>query len=146
MPEDARSMETLVSHRMSGNDDQYLGAGWSSWEPSARTRWAGQVFSLNLQAPPDRSPYVCQFTLSCWVPAKSPEGGADVYVNRVKVARVDDAYSRASKNQDLVVTFWSFGGPLEVTMVYDHPLPPEDPADRRSLSVIVVGFSLAAAR
>jgi hypothetical protein len=139
-------MQTVINHKMSGFDDRWLGAGWSAWEPSSRTRWAGQVFTLNLGAPQDRGPYVSRLSMSCWVPAQNTEGGADFYVNRVKVARVDDAYSRAAANQPLLFTFWTFGGPLEVTVVFDRPMPPSDPRDLRSLSVIVVDFALACAR
>lgn len=139
-------METIVSHKMCGNDDQWLGAGWSTWEAASKARWAGQVFSLNLSSPPDRSPYVCQLSLSCWVPDPGARGGADIYVNRVKIGRIEDAYERAASNTDFVQPFWTFGGALEVTMVFDKALAPSDPNDRRSLSVVVLGFSLACAR
>ena len=138
-------MDTLIDHQISASDP-LLGSGWYPSEPALRGRWAGQVFSLNLESPLDRGPYACHLKISCWYRDADAPGGANFYVNRVRVGRVENAYQLAARNQPLAITFWTFGGPLEVTVVFDSAMPPSDPKDLRSLSVIVTSFTLACAR
>jgi hypothetical protein len=121
-----------------------LGDGFYPPESDELWHWTEKSFTFTLQSPVQPTPAFYRLVIDCWIPETDSSGGADLYINRIHIDRIEKIFRGLDREnrKNIEVQFESFGGALEVNLSLDEPFKQQDEADKRELGLIVCGISL----